>query len=389
MSYPALASPLVEADHATLRALDGSGLCEGVVGRPEVTSRVSHLRLEHHVVDSPFPSDEELMDIQPASMPGVWWCLSSAGVLSRVNFRDRRFESLYKFADLGFEIDQEVMLSVAPQQDFAALLHASGPSGIVFELGSGRTTALLNRGSHHPENSCFPFAFFSFTGRTLAVTGTAWNRLDIIDPSTGSVLTERTLPEWRSDEPRSSRHLDYFHAGLCVSPRGHRIADNGWVWHPTGIIRSWSLDAWASGNSWESEDGPTLKQLAWRSYYWDGPLCWIDDETLAIWGWGVDDEWLIPAVRLLDVNSGEQVGWFAGPHVRPTHAWPPKKPVPSLFFDRYLFSVSDEAGLAVWDVGDGHCLLRDSSIAPIHYHPGSKEFLSRSASGFTLTRVVA
>ncbi len=52
--------------------------------------------------------------------------------------------------------------------------------------------------------------------------------------------------------PRRARplhYLDYFHGELSVSPAENWIADNGWVWHPSGIVTSWSLQAWFNGNS--------------------------------------------------------------------------------------------------------------------------------------------
>lgn len=128
--------------------------------------------------------------------------------------------------------------------------------------------------------------------------------------------------------------------------------------------------------------------LVGRAYYWDGPLCWIDDTVIAVWGWGDDDEWLLPAVVLYDVKLGRQLRWFAGPETRPPRAWPPKKLAPSLFYDQYLFSVHDEQGTGVWDIESGERLLQDLSLSPIQYHGRSKEFLSLSSDGVRLSRLV-
>jgi hypothetical protein len=197
----------------------------------------------------------------------------------------------------------------------------------------------------------------------LLVHGTAWNRLDISDPTTATLLTQRslTIPEQGKDRPE--HYLDYFHCGLTISPNQDHIADNGWVWHPVGVVASWNLSRWLHENVWESEDGPSKQRLCWRSYFWDGPLCWIDEKHLAVWGLGEDDEWLIPAVVIFDVVSGQQERWFAGPKG-------------TLVFDRYLFSADQTEGTSVWDEATGERLLREDSFCPLRYHRGTKSFLT-------------
>ena len=83
---------------------------------------------------------------------------------------------------------------------------------------------------------------------------------------------------------RAPEHdLDYFHATLLPSPDGKWIADNGWAWQPVGIVRAWSIERWLNENVWESEDGPTAKNLCGQDN-WDQPMCWINNRTLAAWG---------------------------------------------------------------------------------------------------------
>jgi hypothetical protein len=168
-------------------------------------------------------------------------------------------------------------------------------------------------------------------------------------------------------EKAPEHYLDYFHGQLTVSPEGEYVADNGWVWHPVGVVRTWSARRWLKENIWESEDGPTAKDLVWRAYFWQGPLCWIDNRRLAIWGYGDDDEWMLSAVRLFDVVSGAEIGWFPGPEGR-------------LVFDRYLFAFGT-SGVSVWNTGKGTCLLQDDSFAPAAYHPVTGEFLTILSDG--------
>jgi hypothetical protein len=129
-------------------------------------------------------------------------------------------------------------------------------------------------------------------------------------------------------------------------------------------------------NPWESEDGPSKRRLSYRGCFWDGPLCWIDERTVASWGYGNDDENLIPAALLFDVESGRRIRWFAGP-------------VGSFTFDRYLFSCSMESGTSVWDVATGERLLHDAAFCPTAYHPGTGQFLTVRPGGlFRLSRLL-
>ncbi len=104
---------------------------------------------------------------------------------------------------------------------------------------------------------------------------------------------------------RPPQHLDYFHGALAVSPSGAWIADDGWVWHPYGIVRTWSAEAWLEGNAWESEDGSSVRLLCQRAYYWDKPVCWVGDTALAVTGIGSDDDHIISGVA----SSTSSPGW--------------------------------------------------------------------------------
>ncbi len=380
--YPMAPEVVVEADQAFLDAIDNSFSCEGVRGTPEVRIRPSNFQFVHEEFHSELPNHSELVDIVPAPDDrDAWFCLTKTSSLYRVNLRQGEAAELYNWSDLPFELDDEVVLCCSPQGDYGAIYQASDQLGVVFEIATGKITLRLNRGDYRPENRHFPVAFFCHQGRTLLVTATQWNRLDVIDPATGLVLTERSLS--------SDQELDYFHAHLLVSPDSKWIVDNGWVWHPVGIVRSWNLNAWVERNPFESEDGPSIRDLAMRSYYWDGPICWLDEKSVAIWGWGGDADWLIPAIRLIDVVSGKELSWFAGPQVRSAQAWPPKKLATSLFFDTYLVSVSSDVGTAVWDVATGEQLLHAASFVPIGYHPQSKDYLTVTKDGFRCSQLVA
>jgi hypothetical protein len=73
-------------------------------------------------------------------------------------------------------------------------------------------------------------------------------------------------------------------------------------------------------------------------------------------------------VRLFDVESGREQGWFYGPDG-------------TLIFDEHLLSISHDQGTAAWDLADGARVWHDPAFTPLGYHPGSREFLIVFADG--------
>jgi hypothetical protein len=160
------------------------------------------------------------------------------------------------------------------------------------------------------------------------------------------------------------------------SPDHEYLAEDGWVWHPLGMVMAWSLRRWLGGNVWESEDGPSKKVLCHRNYFWDGPLCWLGPRRLTVWGQGDDEQELVPAVRIFDVTTGQEERWFSGPKGE-------------LFFDELLFSCDKEEGTAVWDDATGERILHDGDVRPLRYHRSAKTFLTVLPGGrFRISRLV-
>jgi hypothetical protein len=255
------------------------------------------------------------------------------------------------------------VVRVSRDSELAAVANTYGRRGVVFDLSTGRVTMTLCRDEYLEDVSAFPLALADIDRRTVVIHGTDWNRLDVSDARTGVLLTQRRPTSYKRGEERPPHYLDYLHSQLALSPSQEHVADNGWVWHPVGVIRTWSLRRWLHDNVWESEDGPSLRSLTWRYYYWDGPLCWLDDHRLAVWGYGRDDEWLIPAVTVYDVRTGEPERWFAGPKG-------------SLAFDEFLFSFDKTEGMTAWDVETRERVASEPGFCPAGYHRGSKQFIS-------------
>jgi hypothetical protein len=366
--------------------LDGSPV--GVLGIPESKIVDSHLVFSHRLVRVSEITDEAFIDIQPCvgigKFQNEWIALTESGWLIRLHFNDPTTITYHGKVPTGIEDETFDALHLAPDGSLIVLYNRLGKYGLVIETDTLQQCMVLQRDGYHSNVSPFPVAFFIYKERTLLIHSKAWNRLDISDPLTGEVLTERGPTSYLRGESRPEHYLDYFHSQITVSPNHQWVADDGWVWHPVGIIATWNLSEWFL-NPWTSEDGNSIKRFCYRDYFWSGPVCWIDDQTLAVWGCGEDDLLLVPGIRTFNVVSGEELGWFIGPEVDK-----PRKVLRSnaelvnrdaLVFDKYLFSISEKYGVQVWDVQAGARLLEDRSFYPVRYHRGIKEFLTRLPTG--------
>ena len=116
------------------------------------------------------------------------------------------------------DLSQPVSLACSPEGAFVCLTQTLGTVGVVIESSSGRRTLRLQRGDYHSDVSPFSAAFVVHNGRPLLIHATDWNRLDISDPATGELLTERSPTSYETGEEPPPHYLDYFHGRLVVSP---------------------------------------------------------------------------------------------------------------------------------------------------------------------------
>jgi len=272
-------------------------------------------------------------------------------------------------------------LHVSHDGDFAAIVNNYGRFGTVVDLRSGCLTMALDDGDYHAWTVPFSLAFAELDSRTVLVHRSAWNRLDISDPTDGTLLTGRGPTSYRKGEEEPLNYLDYFHGALYLSPDGLSILDDGWVWHPVGMPVTWSLSAWLSTNPWESESGASLRHVLSRGYYWDHGFCWIDNHRIAVEGIGEDDDEIIPGVRIFDLsqidNSNPRF-----PHARETAAF--AGPTGRLFADGDRLFSSDAEGLAVWNTSEGALTGRIADFTPTIQCIGGRTL--SEAKGSTIRR---
>ncbi len=334
----------------------------GVIGTPGIVDEPSALHFEHRV-RAPLVHPV-LVDVQPihGGDRDVWIGVSAEGELFHLDLDRRTVRSIARATGVVLAEPLPLALHVSRTGRFAAVVQRRGAAGAVIELATGTQTMTLARDDYHAVNCNFPVALIEREGRDLVIHGPDWNRLDIFDARSGELVTPRTIAEYTRDGPDPEHYLDYFHCGLSVSPDQSWIVDNGWVWHPVGIAIAWSLERWLADNVWESEDGPTRHQLTSRAWYWDGPLCWIDNHRVAVWGYGENDP-LLAAVQIFDLPNKRLEKWFPGPQG-------------DLVFDRVLVALDGERGSTAWSVEHGARLMTDAHAAPARYHPTAKTFLA-------------
>ena len=366
-------------EYATTEVMD----FERVGGRPEIRIQPTTLKttLEMTALPEKFGKIVDIASISTDNR-SAWLILSERGRIFRFD------ASSGESADVAsVKLTSEVAetpfaghvlaphLHSSGQGEFASVVNDYGRYGQVIDLQTGKVTLNLDAGDYHPETVPFSFAFVRWQERVVVIHRTAWNRLDVSEASTGHLLSDRPT-SYRTGEQRPQHYLDYFHGGLYLSPSGTHILDDGWVWHPVGIPAVWSVDCWLSENDWESEDGPTRKEVCARSYYWDHGIVWLDDETLAIAGIGDDDAEMIDGARIFDITSTGSLGrkWRSD--------WPWRReitkfagPAGKFFASKNRLYSSVEAGLSMWDVEAGARTGHIPNFHPTHHHRGARELV--------------
>jgi hypothetical protein len=355
---------------------------DGIAGQPEIKRQPSGQHFVHEVLSLEGLDASAIKAAAPLAQN--WLALTASAELLELDAHTKTHRLLATLTD-ALDLSLHLSLCISKDESLVAIYETRGLKGVVVENPTGKVLFTFLRGEYHHEVSPFGVAFCEHAGRTLLIHTTDWNRLDITDPRTGELLTQREPTSYKKGEPRPEHYLDYFHGSLYSSPDGTWIADDGWIWAPYGVVQAWSLTRWLTENLWESEDGPTRHSPCGRAYFWGGPICWINNTTLAVWGYGNDDDWLLPAVRLFDVESGTERRWFPGPQTskKGCEFWKPTTPFHNgwMVYDDVLFACSIEHGVSVWDIENGAWLCEDASFYPMAYQRSTKKFLTLLSDG--------
>lgn len=250
-------------------------------------------------------------------------------------------------------------------------------TGVVLDLSSGQLIKRLDCGDYHMALAPYPVTFFRYKDTTRLIYASEWNKLDIMDISTGEVLSSRDFEQMPEENDDDDIAFVEWSGALIVSPENRRVASVGWVWHPIGVAFSFDAKQWVEKNKWESDQGKSKRSYAIWDYFWDSPLAWIDEKRLCIWGVQPDYPENPPnCAAVFDADTEEQLLVFSGPTID------------FFVFDEYLFSgIPDSKGLSIWSVDDGALLHEEHNFQIDLYHRFAKEFVSFKEGGIVvLTR---
>ena len=158
--------------------------------------------------------------------------------------------------------------------DYVCEVEDFGTEGIVTKKNNPDFRRKLIRGDYQVEHCSFPITFFERENQTFLIHGTDWNRLDITLLEENVLLTDRVV-----DYESQTNYFDYFHSKLHISPDGSHFISNGWFWGPMDALSLFSVDDFLKNYEL------SFKMLYFdvtSGYNWDRPLCWIDNQTIAI-----------------------------------------------------------------------------------------------------------
>lgn len=291
-------------------------------------------------------NNEPLWVAQNSVIKDNLFILSDEKEIIKINIVDFKISKLLKLSNTQINFGKSVIIKISPTEKFCVIANQYGQFGVVIDLETKEVVLELTRDEYCVEHCSFSLEFFQRDSQEYLIHNTDWNRLDITNLNSKKLCTERKSPEHK--EPH---YLDYFHSEILISPNYDWIVDNGWVWHPFGVLTAWSLAEWLQ-NPWESEDGNSKFEITSAAYLWDRPLCWIDKNTLAYWGVGEDDEEMEDSAVIYDVVKRKEIKIIKGVTKG------------KLLFDKYLYCSSLQNGLSIWNIETSALMYSNEKIKP-------------------------
>ena len=288
--------------------------------------------------------------------PSLWF-IDDQMCLQRLDLDDGAISKVIRLECLNSD---DLTIECSKDGRIVAVAETFSERAVVIDLRGPSITMLLTRDGYHAEHCYHSLAFFESDQKSFLVYSTDWNRLDIIDPLTGIVLTKREGIEYR--EQGNPNYLDYFHCRLHISPDGRYIADDGWVWHPAAVVRIWDLQYWHQQNPLESECGESVWTVDNRIDNWGLPMCFIDNNTLALWGYGPDGHSMFSIVQILDLQKQTRKGMFAVE--RPKY----------MFYDSSHLVIVHDEGLSLWLIETKERVAQFKGFCPSLFRPENNQY---------------
>ncbi len=306
---------------------------EEIKGRPELIENIDEnifLKHEYKKIDI-FAEKNILFTLALEKSDGdEYLFLTDDRKLFTFNFEILEINELPLMIEKSkIDFNKNIEIKISADYKLLAVYNLRGQYGMVYNLEHMTELIELNRGDYHVEVTPYTFEFFEYNNKTLMITARDWNMIDVIDPYSKQVLTKR---DWDHSNRKDSS-MPEFRSSVYISPDKKWIVEDGWAWHPIGAIFRWDLNKWIEKNKWEANSGKSLKCIKTALYSWGNPVEWLDNNRLMVWGYGNDDDYILPAIVIYDINTCEELNWFYGPGNNIT-------------YDGFLFSFNKKS---IWD----------------------------------------
>ncbi|MBM7774970.1 hypothetical protein JOD54_005174 [Actinokineospora baliensis] len=274
-----------------------------------------------------------------AALGSGWLVAGDVGLVEIGDSGVRRVRGRVELQPKGSR--ERLALHTSADGRFAGVVVDYGDTGVVVDLSTGLTTLEVGRGDYCSGVTPFPFGFVGAGEDTAVVAASRWNRLDVYDAGSGRLLTGREFDD--------DNELDYFHGALAVSPSGRWVLVDGWVWQPAAAQVVIDLAAWRAGAVYAAEADAGVGYPD----NWDRPVAWVDNDTVAVQGYG--------GTRAVEIPSG-RVKWTIDGAEGP------------LWSDGALLYAAAPGGLQVWSTETRERVGVLAGYRPVARNPATGAF---------------
>jgi hypothetical protein len=177
------------------------------------------------------------------------------------------------FKVFPFRFDKVQNLRVEEALPYFAIAEDYAQKGLVLSIDDPQYYFPFERGDYHVKHCCFPLALYKKDEQYFLLHGSDWNRIEQICLTTKNAMIP---PFSKNDE---EKEIDYFHSSIQLSPNKKEFLSNGWVWQPYDIIYRFKLEDMQAGKLNDFQD---IQIPIGTGYNWDRPLCWINNNLIAI-----------------------------------------------------------------------------------------------------------
>jgi hypothetical protein len=258
-------------------------------------------------------------------------------------------------------------------KNYICIVENRGLHGVVLDLQDTDFYKILFREDYHTEHCSFSIGFFTKDEQVFLIHGTARNRLDITCLKDNTLQTNRLI-----DYETNTNYVDYFHSLLAVSPDEKSFVSNGWVWSPCDAIMLFSVEFFLKTYE-NSHVFVTFEQTT--GYNWDRPLCWVDNQTLAVaYNKGqdsVNEGIFVSEILLIDLIANKIIdridfeGFARGKEDN-------SEVFGNLYFDpkhKFFIALNNQTGLLITDL-KGREIYKNSLVTTHLYSPQYQFFYS-------------